>query len=62
MTDKTTIWYTRCPVPTASGIAFQRRMFETAFADTDYEVRNIKELGCPSWAPPSDGVVVKLRR
>jgi ABC-type nitrate/sulfonate/bicarbonate transport system substrate-binding protein len=45
MTDKTTIWYTRCPVPTASGIAFQRRMFETAFADTDYEVRNIKELG-----------------
>ncbi|HEX4889054.1 MAG TPA: ABC transporter substrate-binding protein [Alphaproteobacteria bacterium] len=45
MPAKTTIWYTRCPVPTASGIAFQRRMFDDAFAGTDYEVRNIKELG-----------------
>ena len=45
MRNKTTIWYTRCPVPTASGIAFQRKMFDAAFADTPYEVRNIKELG-----------------
>lgn len=45
MRNKTTIWYTRCPVPTASGVAFQRRMFDSAFADTPYEVRNIKELG-----------------
>lgn len=45
MPATTTIWYTRCPVPTASGVAFQRRMFDDAFAGTPYEVRNIKELG-----------------
>lgn len=45
MPATTTIWYTRCPVPTASGIAFQRRTFDKAFAGTPYEVRNIKELG-----------------
>ena len=39
------IYYTRCPVPTASGIAFQANMFEQAFHDTSYEVRNIVELG-----------------
>jgi len=41
----TTIWYTRCPVPTASGIAFQRGLFAETFAGTPYAVRNIKELG-----------------
>ncbi|MEC9341685.1 MAG: ABC transporter substrate-binding protein [Pseudomonadota bacterium] len=41
-----TIWYTRCPVPTASGIAFQRHMFGEEFrGGDDFEVRNIKELG-----------------
>ena len=41
-----TIWYTRCPVPTASGIAFQRNMFGAEFhGGDDFEVRNIKELG-----------------
>jgi ABC-type nitrate/sulfonate/bicarbonate transport system substrate-binding protein len=40
-----TLWYTRCPVPTASGIAFQRRMFDEACAGAPYEVRNIRELG-----------------
>lgn len=40
-----TLWYTRCPVATASGIAFQRRMFDPAFAGSDFEVRNIRELG-----------------
>lgn len=40
-----TIWYTRCPVATASGIAYQRGMFGEAFAGSGYEVRNIKELG-----------------
>lgn len=45
MSSKTTIWYTRCPVPTASGVAFQRKMFDAEFAGSPYEVRNIKELG-----------------
>ncbi|HEX2796318.1 MAG TPA: hypothetical protein VHN38_04485, partial [Immundisolibacter sp.] len=40
-----TIWYTRCPVPTASGIAYQRKLFDSEFVGTDCEVRNIKELG-----------------
>lgn len=40
-----TIWYTRCPVPTASGIAYQRKLFDSEFVGTDCEVHNIKELG-----------------
>lgn len=40
-----TIWYTRCPVATASGLAFQLGMFEQEFAGSEFEVRNIKELG-----------------
>ncbi len=40
-----TIWYTRCPVPTASGIAKQRDMFNSAFADSGWAVRNIRERG-----------------
>lgn len=40
-----TIWYTRCPVPTASGIAFQRDMFKDEFDGSDFIVRNIKDLG-----------------
>ncbi|MEC9341570.1 MAG: hypothetical protein VX663_08820 [Pseudomonadota bacterium] len=40
-----TIWYTRCPVPTASGIAYQRGMFDTAFAGTGFVVRNIRDAG-----------------
>ena len=39
------LYYTRCPVPTASGIAFQRRMFDSLFQSTDYEVRDLRELG-----------------
>ncbi len=39
------IWYTRCPVPTASGIAYQRGMFDQAFADTGFTVRNIRDAG-----------------
>ena len=39
------VYYTRCPVPTASGIAFRRNMFEPVFEDSGYEVRNIRELG-----------------
>ena len=41
----TALYYTRCPVPTASGIAFQRRMFAPVFLGTDYEVRDLSELG-----------------
>lgn len=40
-----TLWYTRCPVATASGIAFQRKSFDQEFDGSDFEVRNIKELG-----------------
>lgn len=40
-----TLWYSRCPVATASGIAYQRGMFDDEFAGSDYEVRNLKELG-----------------
>ena len=39
------IYYTRCPVPTASGIAFQRGMFAELFRESGYEVRNLSELG-----------------
>ena len=39
------LYYTRCPVPTASGIAFQRGMFAELFRESGYEVRNLSELG-----------------
>ena len=39
------IYYTRCPVPTASGVAFQRGMFAETFQGSGYEVRNLSELG-----------------
>ena len=39
------IYYTRCPVPTASGIAFQRGMFAESFRESGYEVRDLDELG-----------------
>ena len=39
------LYYTRCPVPTASGVAFQRGMFAESFRDSGYEVRDLSELG-----------------
>ena len=39
------IYYTRCPVPTASGVAFQRGMFAESFRESGYEVRGLSELG-----------------
>ena len=39
------LYYTRCPVPTASGVAFQRGMFAESFRDSGYEVRDLGELG-----------------
>lgn len=39
------LWYTRCPVPTASGIAFQNNLYAKSFSGTEFEVHNIKELG-----------------
>ena len=39
------IYYTRCPVPTASGIAFQRGMFAELFRESGYEVLNLSKLG-----------------
>ena len=41
----TPIYYTRCPVPTASGIAFRRGMFVESFRHSGYEVRALSELG-----------------
>jgi sulfonate transport system substrate-binding protein len=45
MPPQTPIYYTRCPVPTASGIAFQTGMLAKAFEGSGYEVPNIVELG-----------------
>ena len=45
MSSRTPLYYTRCPVPTASGVAFQTGMFADAFAESDYVVPNITELG-----------------
>ena len=45
MPSRTPLYYTRCPVPTASGVAFQTGMFADAFAESDYVVTNITELG-----------------
>ena len=57
-----TIWYTRCPVATASGIAFQRGLFDEEFAGSDYEVRNIKELGRDKMASHFDhGIDAQFR-
>jgi sulfonate transport system substrate-binding protein len=41
----TPIYYTRCPVPTASGVAFQTGMLAIAFEGSGYEVPNITGLG-----------------
>lgn len=43
--DASAVYYTRCPVPTASGIAFRRDTFSEVFAGSGYVVRNITELG-----------------
>jgi sulfonate transport system substrate-binding protein len=45
MKSQTPIYYTRCPVPTASGVAFQTGMLAEAFEGSGYEVPNITELG-----------------
>jgi ABC-type nitrate/sulfonate/bicarbonate transport system substrate-binding protein len=36
-----TLWYTRCPVPTASGIAFQLGWIDDEFADDGITVRSL---------------------
>lgn len=40
-----TIWYTRCPVATATGIALENNLFGEEFDGSDTEFRNIRELG-----------------
>lgn len=40
-----TIYYTRCPVATATGIALETNQFEKEFSDGSVQFRNIKELG-----------------
>jgi hypothetical protein len=43
--DKVAVHYTRCPVPTATGIGLAKRMFDALYADTIYRFRDIAELG-----------------
>ncbi|RLA06543.1 MAG: ABC transporter substrate-binding protein, partial [Gammaproteobacteria bacterium] len=40
-----TIYYTRCPVATATGIALETGQFEKEFGDGPNQFHNIKELG-----------------
>lgn len=40
-----TIWYTRCPVATATGIALEMNYFDQEFSGSGIEFHNIKELG-----------------
>jgi ABC-type nitrate/sulfonate/bicarbonate transport system substrate-binding protein len=44
-TDPVPVYYTRCPVPTATGIALEQGMFDSLFAGTGYALRDIAELG-----------------
>ncbi|SDB91329.1 ABC transporter substrate-binding protein [Paraburkholderia lycopersici] len=38
-----TLWYTRCPVPTGLGIAFQRGWLEDSFRDQHTELKSLRE-------------------
>ena len=40
-----TLWYTRCPVATATGVALETGLFDAEFADGTVAFRNIRELG-----------------
>ena len=40
-----TLWYTRCPVATATGVALEQGLFDAAFAGAGVDFRNIRELG-----------------
>jgi ABC-type nitrate/sulfonate/bicarbonate transport system substrate-binding protein len=42
-----TIWYTRCPVPTASGIAIQKGWLKDAFAPDGIDVRSMRHAQDP---------------
>ena len=42
-----TIWYTRCPVPTASGIAIQKGWLKEAFASEGIAVRSMRHSHDP---------------
>jgi ABC-type nitrate/sulfonate/bicarbonate transport system substrate-binding protein len=46
--DVDTIWYTRCPVPTASGIAIDTGILSAAFADQNVSVSSIRASADPS--------------
>lgn len=43
MPESTTLWYTRCPVPSASGVAIARDLLSEAFADRDVTWRPITD-------------------
>jgi ABC-type nitrate/sulfonate/bicarbonate transport system substrate-binding protein len=38
-----TLWYTRCPVPTGLGIAFQRGWLEAGFAEQNTQLKSLRE-------------------
>src|ERR1700728_2008609 len=40
-----TIWFTRCPVPTATGLAYKLGWLEKAFADEGVRVQTLQESG-----------------
>lgn len=43
MPETTTLWYTRCPVPSASGVAIAQRMLTREFTDPGVEWRPITQ-------------------
>lgn len=47
-TQVDTIWYTRCPVPTASGIAIDTGILAAAFAPEQVSVSSIRASGDPA--------------
>lgn len=42
---KRSLYYTRCPVATATGVALEKGFFDLEFDGSDAEFRNIRELG-----------------
>ncbi|MCP4768618.1 MAG: hypothetical protein GY875_20440 [Gammaproteobacteria bacterium] len=43
--NEISVYYTRCPVPTATGIALHKGIFDELFPGPNYDFLNIKVLG-----------------
>lgn len=48
-----TLWFTRCPVPTATGIAADRHWLSEEFAPDGIEVRSLQDAAPTRTAPPT---------